>query len=468
MCSPAGPSRLPFKAHLLTCGGVPQVHGAQSPVSPWLHHFATPRSVCLLATGLQAVTPYFAPRMYGCLGCQRCRAHATGWSLMGPPVLARRLPSRGAVAWRCGPLLPWRVKCPAGFGAALGAGWVGLAGSVTRLPPCHTSLASLAVIVTGLPVRVSHILACWYAISCGLCTPGAWSSYPSGMRHMPVMCLCVRAPAVFTPPPRSVARALRQSPHRALVGLFQVVGAPLRFLPESLALLAIFFRGGRAGSRADPCCFWWPSCDVLRLSSADRGRCGTDSACGCGARAWGPSIGLFARMPIRRQPAAANAEGYLGWGSSCPGDWCVCLGTRLMARALGVQPGLLPLIFGRGGCGCWRPLADRTAHALATSRCDPWRWHEDARGGAGAWCFREGCLGLGTLHPPAATTHAYQDNSDGRLRWLPRAGRPPPPPVLLPLPRLPGVDGGDHREARGAEAGGGGGAGRAAAAGPGA
>ena len=67
-----------------------------------------------------------------------------------------------------------------------------------------------------------------------------------------------------------------------------------------------------------------------------------------------------------------------------------------------------------------------------------------------------------------ATTHAYQDNSDGRLRWLPPAGRPPPPPVPLPLPRLPGVDGGDPRGARGAEAGGGGGAGRAAAAGPGA
>ena len=67
-----------------------------------------------------------------------------------------------------------------------------------------------------------------------------------------------------------------------------------------------------------------------------------------------------------------------------------------------------------------------------------------------------------------ATKHAYQDNSDGRLKWLPPAGRPRPPPVPLPLPRLPGMDGGDPRGARGAEAGGGGGAGRAAAAGPGA
>ena len=67
-----------------------------------------------------------------------------------------------------------------------------------------------------------------------------------------------------------------------------------------------------------------------------------------------------------------------------------------------------------------------------------------------------------------ATTHAYQDNSDGRLRWLPPSRRPPPPPVPLPLPRLPGVDGGDPRGALGAEAGGSGGAGRASAAGPGA
>ena len=67
-----------------------------------------------------------------------------------------------------------------------------------------------------------------------------------------------------------------------------------------------------------------------------------------------------------------------------------------------------------------------------------------------------------------ATTHAYQDNSDGRFRWLPPAGRPPPPLVPLSLTRLPGVDRGDPRGAQGAEAGRGGDAGRAAAAGPGA
>ena len=61
-----------------------------------------------------------------------------------------------------------------------------------------------------------------------------------------------------------------------------------------------------------------------------------------------------------------------------------------------------------------------------------------------------------------ATTHAYQENSDVRLRWLPPAGRPPPPPVPLPLRRLPRLGRGDPHGARGEEAGGGGGAGRAA------
>ena len=66
-----------------------------------------------------------------------------------------------------------------------------------------------------------------------------------------------------------------------------------------------------------------------------------------------------------------------------------------------------------------------------------------------------GCSGEGT----PATTHPYQDNSDVGLRWLPAAGRPPPPPVLLPLPLLPGIRGGDPRRARGVAAGGGSGAG---------
>ena len=39
-----------------------------------------------------------------------------------PRGLARRLPSLGVGAWRCAPLLPWRVQCPVCVCAALAAG----------------------------------------------------------------------------------------------------------------------------------------------------------------------------------------------------------------------------------------------------------------------------------------------------------------------------------------------------------
>ena len=41
------------------------------------------------------------------------------WDPLG---LARRLPSLGVGAWRCAPLLPWRVQCPVCVCAALAAG----------------------------------------------------------------------------------------------------------------------------------------------------------------------------------------------------------------------------------------------------------------------------------------------------------------------------------------------------------
>ena len=41
------------------------------------------------------------------------------WDSLG---LARRMPSLGVGAWRCAPLLPWRVQCPVCVCAALAAG----------------------------------------------------------------------------------------------------------------------------------------------------------------------------------------------------------------------------------------------------------------------------------------------------------------------------------------------------------
>ena len=49
------------------------------------------------------------------------------WDPLG---LARRLPSLGVGAWRCAPLLPWRVQCPVCVCAALAAGSGGFAASL--------------------------------------------------------------------------------------------------------------------------------------------------------------------------------------------------------------------------------------------------------------------------------------------------------------------------------------------------
>ena len=55
-----------------------------------------------------------------------------------PLRLARRLPSLGVGAWRCAPLLPWRVQCPVCVCAALAAGSGGsgryLASCLFRFP----------------------------------------------------------------------------------------------------------------------------------------------------------------------------------------------------------------------------------------------------------------------------------------------------------------------------------------------
>ena len=83
------------------------------------------------------------------------------WDPLG---LARRLPSLGVGAWRCAPLLPWRVQCPVCVGAALAAGSGGLGpvpGVVSlSFPPPRPACSALRV--AGRPVRVSLTLARWY------------------------------------------------------------------------------------------------------------------------------------------------------------------------------------------------------------------------------------------------------------------------------------------------------------------
>ena len=77
-----------------------------------------------------------------------------------PHGLGQRLLSCGVGAWRCAPLLSWQVQCPVGVCAALAAGKEGQAHTAScrpATPPCCPSLASLAVLVAGCPVRVSSL-----------------------------------------------------------------------------------------------------------------------------------------------------------------------------------------------------------------------------------------------------------------------------------------------------------------------
>ena len=133
------------------------------------------------------------------------------WDPLG---LARRLPSLGAGAWRCAPLLPWRVQCPVCACAALAAGSGGFGpvpGVVSPLlPPSRPAYPALRV--AGRPVRVSLILARWYAIPCGLCVPRARSGCPSGGPRVSFfVCVRSRSRGVCSPL-GGVARASRVVP----------------------------------------------------------------------------------------------------------------------------------------------------------------------------------------------------------------------------------------------------------------
>ena len=197
--SPPGPSGGPSKTHLLPGGGVPRVDRARSAVLPRRPRFATPRSVHRFAAVAAGAYPLRRPPNAWSPGAPAPPGPCQ-WDPLG---LARRLPSLGVGAWRCAPLLPWRVQCPVCVCAALAAGWGGFGpvpGVVSfSFPPPRPACSALRV--AGRPVRVSLTLARWYAIPRGLCVPGARSGCPSGSPRVSFSCVCARALAVSAPPP---------------------------------------------------------------------------------------------------------------------------------------------------------------------------------------------------------------------------------------------------------------------------
>ena len=78
------------------------------------------------------------------------------WDPLG---LARRLPSLGVGAWRCAPILPWRVQCPVCMCAALAAG----SGGSGRYP---------VLCLSRLPLPAPRVPRCvWWAVPFGCPLP---------------------------------------------------------------------------------------------------------------------------------------------------------------------------------------------------------------------------------------------------------------------------------------------------------
>ena len=167
------------------------------------------------------------------------------------------------------------VPRPCVRGARGRFGWLGPEPDVVSLlfPPSCPVCPALRV--AGRSVRVSLILARWYAIPRGLCVPRIRSGCPSRSPRVPFACVCARAPAASAPPPPWVVwRAqLARSRHWALVGPFHMVRAPPRVLPRSLALSGVLRGGGPVP--APPYSAWGCAPPVGRV----RGVCPVGAAC---------------------------------------------------------------------------------------------------------------------------------------------------------------------------------------------
>ena len=258
------------------------------------------------------------------------------WDPLG---LARRLPSLGARAWRCAPLLPWRVQCPVCVCAALAAG----SGGVRAGPWCCVSP------VSPFPPRV-------FRAACG-------GPFRPGV-----------------PYPRSLVRHSMRSVRSA-----RSVRLPLRSSPR---VLFVCVRSRSRGVRSPPLLG-----GVARASrvvaalgagrAVPRGPC--PSACPapvpCSVwRAWGGAV--RSRFP----PTWLGVVGAAAPGRPSSGAGSQGSATRV-SRVRSMR-----------ACG---PSTGPTACAPAGRRCSLWGWRKGVPGG-GAFHRCEGRLVSGAVPPPAA------------------------------------------------------------------
>ena len=290
-----------------------------------------------------------------------------------PRGLGRRLSSLGAGAWRYEPLLPWQVQCPGCVSAALAAGSGGsgpVPGVVSSLfPPARPAFPALCV--AGRPVRVSLILARWYAIPCHLCVPRARSGRPSGFPRVSFVCVCARALAASAPPPPprvGVACAPRAVPVPG-AGRAVPIGPYPSACPASV-LCSFWLAFGGGGGPVSPYLAW-----------------GCALPLGWG-RAWGPisnptahALASWPCAPALRTVGAAGAGpggARLAWSRGVRGRQLFHPRPLVLS---GLRPGPTTHWLWVRGVQAWRPVTNPTARALASWLCALLGRHEGARGG---------------------------------------------------------------------------------------
>ena len=326
-------------------------------------------------------------------------AGATGPVLLAcrqwdPLGLARRLPSLGVGAWRCAPLLPWRVQCPVRVCAALAADSGGsgryqvLCLSRFPLPAPRVPRCVWRAVLSGCPLpslagTPFHAVCAFRVLG-----PVALLVVPACPLRVCALALPRRPP----PPPWVVWRALlARSRHWALVGPFHVVRAPPRVLPRSLAPSGVL-GGGRSG----------PGSPLLGLGL------------------WGWCKG------VPGGGAFHCCEGRLGSGAPPPPT----------ARPLGGLLGSAIQVLWARACGCGGPTPSPWSARHVGAACrggGPWRFCAGGRAGGGGvrcaprLCGRGGPVGRGIALPRSVPLPSLGRQQSGcHRRRSVHEGRGPP------------------------------------------
>ena len=279
------------------------------------------------------------------------------WDLLG---LARRLPSLGVGAWRCAPLLPWRVQCPVPVCAALAAG---LGDSGRYLVLC----------LSRFPLPAPHVPRCvWRAVPSGCPLPSL-----AGTPFHAVYAFRGLGPVaplvVPTCPLRVCALAL---PRRLLPPPLGGVACAPRAVPALGAGRAV--RHGRCPSACPapvPCSVW------RAVGGAVRSRF-PPTWLGAVHPPWGGSVAFVCRgaglgvvgRPVRRAPLFVRSGGPVGRGVALP--------RSVSLPSLGAQ---------QSGCH-WR----RSGHGGHNPHTTPVRARPPSRGAICATSWR---VGAGSLVP---------------------------------------------------------------------